>query len=158
VLVTSEFAKQDPRQLEGALKDQVRHVIGAFAQPEVVHVAPGLPKTRSGKIMRRILRKIAAGEYDGMGDVTTLAEPEVVEKLIAHIASGLGEGVDHRPNSEIETCTAVHDDLAGGAGRIAACGRGETKPSRLNRLDPGAIAKDRTDTVRAKTADLTRRR
>jgi acetyl-CoA synthetase len=46
-------------------------------------VAQGLPKTRSGKIMRRILRRIAAGEYEGMGDTTTLAEPEVVEKLIA---------------------------------------------------------------------------
>ena len=66
----------------GSLKEQVRHVIGAFAAPDVVHVVPGLPKTRSGKIMRRILRKIAAGEYDGLGDLTTLAEPEVVERLI----------------------------------------------------------------------------
>jgi acetyl-CoA synthetase len=83
VLVTSDFAKHDPHELEGVLKDQVRQAIGAFAQPEVIHIAPGLPKTRSGKIMRRILRKIAAGEYEGMGDVTTLAEPEVVEKLVA---------------------------------------------------------------------------
>jgi len=60
----------------------VRQAIGAFAAPERVHVARGLPKTRSGKIMRRILRKIAAGEYDGLGDVTTLAEPEVVERLV----------------------------------------------------------------------------
>jgi len=83
VLVTNDYAKQDRAQLEGALKEQVRHAIGGFAVPDVIHVAPGLPKTRSGKIMRRILRKIAASEYDGMGDVTTLAEPEVVEKLIA---------------------------------------------------------------------------
>jgi acetyl-CoA synthetase len=82
VVLTSDFARQDPAQLEGALKEQVRHVIGAFAAPDVIHIAPGLPKTRSGKIMRRILRKIAGSEYDGMGDVTTLAEPEVVEKLI----------------------------------------------------------------------------
>ena len=61
----------------------MRHAIGSFAAPDVIHVAPGLPKTRSGKIMRRILRKIAAGEYDGLGDITTLAEPEVVEKLVA---------------------------------------------------------------------------
>ena len=60
----------------------MRHVIGSFAAPDVIHVASGLPKTRSGKIMRRILRKIAASEYDGLGDVTTLAEPEVVERLI----------------------------------------------------------------------------
>jgi acetyl-CoA synthetase len=82
VLLGSEFAKQPAGELEGALKEQVRHVIGGFAAPDVIHIAPGLPKTRSGKIMRRILRKIAAGEYDGMGDVTTLAEPEVVDKLI----------------------------------------------------------------------------
>ena len=82
VLLTSEFAHQRPEQIEGALKEQVRHAIGAFASPDVIHIAPGLPKTRSGKIMRRILRKIAAGEYDGLGDVTTLAEPDVVEKLI----------------------------------------------------------------------------
>ena len=83
VLVTSEWKSQSGPELEGALKEQVRRAIGGFAAPDVVHVAPGLPKTRSGKIMRRILRKIAAGEYDGLGDVTTLAEPDVVEKLIA---------------------------------------------------------------------------
>ena len=82
VLLTTDYAKQEPGQIEGALKEQVRHAIGGFAVPDVIHVAPGLPKTRSGKIMRRILRKVASGEYDGMGDVTTLAEPEVVEKLI----------------------------------------------------------------------------
>jgi acetyl-CoA synthetase len=83
VLLTSGYANQGSKELEGALKEQVRHVIGSFAAPDVIHIAPGLPKTRSGKIMRRILRKIAASEYDGMGDVTTLAEPEVVEKLIS---------------------------------------------------------------------------
>jgi acetyl-CoA synthetase len=83
VILGSEYANQKGSEIEGALKEQVRHAIGGFATPDVIHIAPGLPKTRSGKIMRRILRKIAAGEYDGMGDVTTLAEPEVVEKLIA---------------------------------------------------------------------------
>ncbi len=82
VLLTSEFAKQDHAQLEGALKEQVRHAIGPFAQPDAIHIASGLPKTRSGKIMRRNLRKIAGGEYDGMGDTTTLAEPDVVARLI----------------------------------------------------------------------------
>ena len=48
----------------------------------MIHVALGLPKTRSGKIMRRILRKIVAFDYEGLGDVTTLAEPEVVAKLV----------------------------------------------------------------------------
>ena len=69
-------------QLIGALKEQVRQTIGAFAAPDVIHIASGLPKTRSGKIMRRILRKIASAEYEGMGDISTLAEPDVVNRLI----------------------------------------------------------------------------
>jgi acetyl-CoA synthetase len=83
VQVAADWNRNAGAELEGALKEEVRRTIGGFAVPDVVHVAAGLPKTRSGKIMRRILRKIAAGEYDGMGDVSTLAEPEVVEKLIA---------------------------------------------------------------------------
>ena len=86
VLLTPEGADSAAEgldQLIGALKHQVREAIGPFAAPDVIHVADGLPKTRSGKIMRRILRKIAAGEYDGLGDVSTLAEPEVVERLVA---------------------------------------------------------------------------
>ena len=59
----------------------VRKEIGAIAAPDVIHWAPGLPKTRSGKIMRRILRKISADEADQLGDVTTLADPSVVEEL-----------------------------------------------------------------------------
>jgi hypothetical protein len=47
----------------------VRHAIGPFAAPDIIHIAAGLPKTRSGKIMRRILRKVAASEYDGLGDI-----------------------------------------------------------------------------------------
>ena len=82
VLLNTGYENGDREQLIGALKEQVRHVIGAFAAPDVIHVAKGLPKTRSGKIMRRILRKIAGGEYEGMGDTTTLADPEVVDKLI----------------------------------------------------------------------------
>ncbi len=83
VSLTSAYAKRDPKQVKKALKEQVRQVIGKFAAPDVIHVASGLPKTRSGKIMRRILRKIAAAEYDGLGDVSTLAEPDVVERLVA---------------------------------------------------------------------------
>jgi acetyl-CoA synthetase len=82
VLLTKGAASRAGGELEGVLREQVRHAIGGFAAPDVVHIAPGLPKTRSGKIMRRILRKIAAGEYEGLGDITTLAEPEVVERLI----------------------------------------------------------------------------
>ena len=59
----------------------VKKEIGPIAAPDVIHWAPGLPKTRSGNIMRRILRKISADEADQLGDVTTLADPSVVEEL-----------------------------------------------------------------------------
>jgi acetyl-CoA synthetase len=60
----------------------VRTEIGPIAAPDVIHWAPGLPKTRSGKIMRRILRKIAEGKTDELGDISTLADPSVVENLV----------------------------------------------------------------------------
>ena len=66
------------------LKHHVREQIGAIASPDVIHWAPALPKTRSGKIMRRILRKIAAREDEQIGDTTTLADPAVVTSLIAN--------------------------------------------------------------------------
>ena len=66
------------------LKNWVRKEIGPIATPDVIQWAPGLPKTRSGKIMRRILRKIAANEHESLGDISTLADPSVVEHLIAH--------------------------------------------------------------------------
>jgi acetyl-CoA synthetase len=68
--------------LRKELVQQVRKEIGAIVTPDVIQWAPGLPKTRSGKIMRRILRKIAANELDTLGDTTTLADPAVVEDLI----------------------------------------------------------------------------
>ena len=60
----------------------MRHHIGPFATPDVIQICPGLPKTRSGKIMRRILRKIASEDYGELGDVTTLADPTVVDLLV----------------------------------------------------------------------------
>ncbi|WP_414695947.1 MULTISPECIES: acetate--CoA ligase [Phenylobacterium] len=68
--------------LEAELKGWVRREIGPFAAPDVVQFAPGLPKTRSGKIMRRILRKIAENDLGNLGDTTTLADPAVVEDLV----------------------------------------------------------------------------
>ncbi|MBX9615395.1 MAG: acetate--CoA ligase [Caulobacteraceae bacterium] len=68
--------------LKRALVAHVRKEIGPIAAPDVIHWAPGLPKTRSGKIMRRILRKIAEGELDSLGDTSTLADPAVVEHLV----------------------------------------------------------------------------
>jgi acetyl-CoA synthetase len=71
-------------ELKKELVKHVRTEIGPIASPDVIHWAPGLPKTRSGKIMRRILRKIAANEEDQLGDVSTLADPSVVDTLIAN--------------------------------------------------------------------------
>jgi len=73
--------------LQKELVKQVRTEIGPIASPDVIQWAPGLPKTRSGKIMRRILRKIAANEIDNLGDTSTLAEPSVVDSLISHRAN-----------------------------------------------------------------------
>ena len=90
VLLNSGYGLEGRDELIGALKEQVRQAIGAFASPDIIHIAAGLPKTRSGKIMRRILRKIAASEYEGLGDVSTLAEPDVVNSLIEEHRSAQG--------------------------------------------------------------------
>ncbi len=82
VNLTPEYESWGEEELVGALKEQVRSAIGAIATPDRIQIAAGLPKTRSGKIMRRILRKIAAGEYGELGDISTLADPSVVEKLV----------------------------------------------------------------------------
>ena len=66
------------------LKNVVREKIGPIATPDIIHFTPGLPKTRSGKIMRRILRKIAANEHDQLGDTSTLADPSVVDDLVSN--------------------------------------------------------------------------
>ncbi len=79
--------KDDPDKLREELINMVRREIGAFAKPDAIQWAPGLPKTRSGKIMRRILRKIAANELDDLGDISTLAEPAVVDDLVENRAN-----------------------------------------------------------------------
>jgi len=82
--VTLNVGQEYTEELRGELKQQVRTVIGPIATPDVIHWAPALPKTRSGKIMRRILRKIATNETDQIGDTSTLADPAVVDNLIAN--------------------------------------------------------------------------
>ncbi|MCC6572583.1 MAG: acetate--CoA ligase [Planctomycetes bacterium] len=82
VQITAEYAKKPAAEVQKLLADQVRKAIGAIATPDRIQIVPGLPKTRSGKIMRRILRKVAAGEYTELGDLTTLADPGVVEKIV----------------------------------------------------------------------------
>ena len=75
-------------KLKKELIMQVRKSIGPFAAPKAVFAIPDLPKTRSGKIMRRILRKILAGEEDQLGDTSTLADPSVVDKIIETVKEG----------------------------------------------------------------------
>ena len=82
--VTLMYGIEPSEALRKALIDHVRTEIGPIATPDVIQFAPGLPKTRSGKIMRRVLRKIAAEEIDSLGDTSTLADPAVVDDLIAH--------------------------------------------------------------------------
>ncbi|MGH8478118.1 MAG: acetate--CoA ligase [Gammaproteobacteria bacterium] len=80
--VTLMSGVEPSEALRATLVGHVRREIGAIAAPDVIQWAPGLPKTRSGKIMRRILRKVAANEIDALGDVSTLADPSVVEDLV----------------------------------------------------------------------------
>jgi acetyl-CoA synthetase len=68
--------------LKKELRDWVRKEIGPIASPDIIQFAPGLPKTRSGKIMRRILRKIAEDDFSNIGDTSTLADPAVIDDLI----------------------------------------------------------------------------
>ena len=80
--VTLQADVEPSEELKKELVTWVRREIGPIASPDVIQWAPGLPKTRSGKIMRRILRKIAASEFDSLGDTSTLADPAVVGDLI----------------------------------------------------------------------------
>jgi acetyl-CoA synthetase len=80
--VTLKSGEQATDDLRKELVVWVRKEIGPIAQPDFLQFAPGLPKTRSGKIMRRILRKIAEDEFSNLGDTTTLADPTVVQDLI----------------------------------------------------------------------------
>jgi acetyl-CoA synthetase len=84
--VTLTADRQPSDILEAELKGWVRREIGPFAAPDVIQFAPGLPKTRSGKIMRRILRKIAENDLANLGDTSTLAEPAVVDELVKNRA------------------------------------------------------------------------
>jgi len=81
--VTLNVGELDDELTRAALVLWVRREIGPIATPDVIHFAPALPKTRSGKIMRRILRKIAEGDVSSLGDISTLADPSVVDILIA---------------------------------------------------------------------------
>ena len=80
--VSLNAGEEPSEQLNIELKKLVREIIGPIATPDIIHFSTGLPKTRSGKIMRRILRKIAANEHEQLGDISTLADPSVVNELV----------------------------------------------------------------------------
>jgi acetyl-CoA synthetase len=80
--VTLKIGETGSDALTKELKDLVRKIIGPLATPDLIHYTPGLPKTRSGKIMRRILRKVAENQFENLGDTSTLADPTVVQSLI----------------------------------------------------------------------------
>jgi acetyl-CoA synthetase len=80
--VTLIAGETESDALKSELRDWVRKEIGPIASPDLIHFAPGLPKTRSGKIMRRILRKIAEDDFSNLGDTSTLADPAVVDNLV----------------------------------------------------------------------------
>jgi acetyl-CoA synthetase len=86
VYVTLMQGEEPSDELKKELVQWVRKEIGPIASPDVIQWAPGMPKTRSGKIMRRILRKIAANEHDQLGDTSTLADPSVVDDLVSNRA------------------------------------------------------------------------
>ncbi len=80
--VTLKLGVEPSEELRKELVQWVRKEIGPIATPDLLQWAPGLPKTRSGKIMRRILRKIAENDYSNLGDTSTLADPSVVQSLV----------------------------------------------------------------------------
>jgi acetyl-CoA synthetase len=82
--VTLNTGEEYTDALKEELRGWVRKEIGPIAVPDVIHWAPGLPKTRSGKIMRRILRKIAENDVSSLGDTSTLADPSVVDQLLSN--------------------------------------------------------------------------
>lgn len=80
--VICDMEGRTEESLKAEIKDTVRKIIGPIAKPDMVQVVPGLPKTRSGKIMRRILRKVASGDISSLGDTSTLLNPEIVDSII----------------------------------------------------------------------------
>jgi acetyl-CoA synthetase len=86
---------QPTEELRQELIKHVRSEIGPIATPDIIQWSPGLPKTRSGKIMRRILRKIAADELENLGDTSTLADPSVVDNLISNRLNKRDEEVNN---------------------------------------------------------------
>jgi acetyl-CoA synthetase len=80
--VICDMKNRTEQNLVGEIKDTVTKIIGPIAKPDKIQIVSGLPKTRSGKIMRRILRKVAEGNLENMGDTSTLLDPDIVDSII----------------------------------------------------------------------------
>jgi acetyl-CoA synthetase len=145
--VTLKVGIEATEALQADLRGWVRREIGPFAAPDVIQFAPGLPKTRSGKIMRRILRKIAEDDLGNLGDTSTLAEPAVVDDLVKNRA-GRGDDEVHIGGKRL-SCLALQETLAdhGAVAEAAivavdaADGRGETLWAFVD-PDPAILASD----------------
>jgi acetyl-CoA synthetase len=140
--------------LEPTLRNWVRREIGPFASPDVIQFAPGLPKTRSGKIMRRILRKVAEGDVGNLGDTSTLADPSVVDDLVRNRAHDGGPdilvlGGMKVAADEIEDVLEAHEGVA-----EAACASGPDGVHAWVVLDGDAKP---TDILEAELKGLVRR-
>jgi acetyl-CoA synthetase len=133
--------------LQADLRGHVRREIGPFAAPDVIQFAPGLPKTRSGKIMRRILRKIAEDDLSNLGDTSTLAEPAVVDDLVKNRAARRGDDEiisdgQRVSTREIEAVLAGHGAVAEAAAvGFPSAGRGEAVWAFVT-PEPGAMVSD----------------
>jgi acetyl-CoA synthetase len=129
--VTLKLDVQPSDALLADLRGWVRREIGPFAAPDVIQFAPGLPKTRSGKIMRRILRKIAEDDVGNLGDTSTLADPSVVDDLVKNRAARRGDDLIHVAGQtlsagEIEAALGRHDSVAEAAiVGVQTAGKGE---------------------------------
>jgi acetyl-CoA synthetase len=130
--VTLKVGVEPTETLQADLRGWVRREIGPFAAPDVIQFAPGLPKTRSGKIMRRILRKIAEDDLGNLGDTSTLADPAVVDDLVKNRGARRGDDallLDGQRVSavDMEHALTAHDDVAEAAVvGVMRPGKGET--------------------------------
>ncbi|MDE2488663.1 MAG: acetate--CoA ligase [Alphaproteobacteria bacterium] len=133
--------------LSADLRGWVRREIGPFAAPDVIQFAPGLPKTRSGKIMRRILRKIAEDDLTNLGDTSTLADPAVVEDLVKNRAARRGEehltaGGQKLSALDLESTLRGHDDIQDAAVVGVPSPGGEDVLHAFVQLEPDVTATD----------------
>ena len=170
VYVTLMEGTSPSDELEKDLRTWVRKEIGPIATPDLIQWAPGLPKTRSGKIMRRILRKIAENEYANLGDTSTLADPTVVDDLIEHRMNRegtgcTGKGLRQEPRDErgrqYRHCRGRSPVVSGRAGacrRQGHAGRPDCRSGKSRFAAAGRAKQQRSRFVAARSEHARRQR